>query len=126
MPTGAVIERGSNANGEYLRFADGTQICTHSFDAGDTMAIGAGTFADPYRSAGLTWDFPAVFADVPAGFSAICRTDANAQARIQYLVGRYLTAAQASQMQVVRGSSSNTDSATAPTTVHLTAAGRWI
>jgi len=27
-PTGAVIERGSNANGEYMRFADGTQICT--------------------------------------------------------------------------------------------------
>jgi len=27
-PTGAVIERGSNANGEYIRFADGTQICT--------------------------------------------------------------------------------------------------
>lgn len=27
VPTGAVIERGSNANGEYVRFADGTQIC---------------------------------------------------------------------------------------------------
>lgn len=28
VPTGAVIQRGSNANGEYVRFADGTQICT--------------------------------------------------------------------------------------------------
>jgi hypothetical protein len=28
VPTGAIIERGSNANGEYVRFADGTQICT--------------------------------------------------------------------------------------------------
>lgn len=27
-PTGAVIESGSNANGSYVRFADGTQICT--------------------------------------------------------------------------------------------------
>ncbi|WP_234844803.1 pyocin knob domain-containing protein, partial [Sinorhizobium meliloti] len=27
IPTGAIIERGSNANGEYVRFADGTQIC---------------------------------------------------------------------------------------------------
>jgi hypothetical protein len=26
-PTGAVIEHGSNANGDYLRLADGTQIC---------------------------------------------------------------------------------------------------
>lgn len=27
VPTGAIIERGSNANGDYVRFADGTQIC---------------------------------------------------------------------------------------------------
>lgn len=27
MPTGAIIERGSNANGEYVRYADGTQMC---------------------------------------------------------------------------------------------------
>lgn len=29
VPTGAVIERGSNANGEYVRIVDGTQICTN-------------------------------------------------------------------------------------------------
>lgn len=28
VPTGAIIERGGNANGEYVRLADGTQICT--------------------------------------------------------------------------------------------------
>jgi hypothetical protein len=28
VPTGAVIERGVNASGEYIRFADGTQSCT--------------------------------------------------------------------------------------------------
>jgi hypothetical protein len=28
VPTGAIIERGSNANGEYIRWADGTQICS--------------------------------------------------------------------------------------------------
>lgn len=38
VPTGAIIERGSNANGEYVRFADGTQICT---TAQRTYAIGA-------------------------------------------------------------------------------------
>nr|WP_319484517.1 DUF2793 domain-containing protein [uncultured Cohaesibacter sp.] len=30
VPTGAIIERGSNANGDYVRFADGTQICTNA------------------------------------------------------------------------------------------------
>lgn len=28
VPTGAIIERGSNANGEYVKFVDGTMICT--------------------------------------------------------------------------------------------------
>ncbi|WP_062762135.1 DUF2793 domain-containing protein [Falsirhodobacter sp. alg1] len=28
VPTGSAMERGSNANGDYVRFADGTQICT--------------------------------------------------------------------------------------------------
>ena len=32
VPTGAIIERGSNANGSYARFADGTQICTRNVD----------------------------------------------------------------------------------------------
>lgn len=27
VPTGAIIERGANANGEYVKFADGTMIC---------------------------------------------------------------------------------------------------
>ena len=27
VPTGAIIERGSNANGEFVKYADGTQIC---------------------------------------------------------------------------------------------------
>lgn len=27
IPTGAIIERGSNANGEYIKFADGTLVC---------------------------------------------------------------------------------------------------
>jgi len=30
IPTGAVIERGGNGNGEYVRFADGTQLCTNA------------------------------------------------------------------------------------------------
>lgn len=57
-PTGAILERGSNANGDYLRLADGTQICTRS--------------AVPltYRSAnhiGADWTFPASFAASPFG-----------------------------------------------------------
>jgi hypothetical protein len=46
-PTGAVIETGSNANGTYLRLADGTQICWHAMTS---------------SAAGQTlWNFPAAF-----------------------------------------------------------------
>jgi hypothetical protein len=53
VPSGAVIERGANANGDYVRFADGTQLC---WIAGVTFA---------FNSADLltyTWTFPAGFA----------------------------------------------------------------
>lgn len=39
LPTGAVIEHGSNANGRFTRFADGTQICWRS--ASINLAAGA-------------------------------------------------------------------------------------
>lgn len=55
VPTGAVIERGSNANGEYVRFADGTQICT-LLVTGGSFASGATTW---------TWTFPAGFSAPP-------------------------------------------------------------
>lgn len=57
VPTGAVIERGTNANGEYVRFADGTQICTRI------------TLDLLYASATICrgdWTFPAAFASQPS------------------------------------------------------------
>ena len=39
-PTGAIIQRGSNANGEFVRFADGTQICTNGNNAITTNPAG--------------------------------------------------------------------------------------
>lgn len=32
IPTGAIIESGSNANGRYTKYADGTMICTNYID----------------------------------------------------------------------------------------------
>jgi hypothetical protein len=52
LPMGAVIETGTNANGTYTRFADGTQVCRRS------LAASAG--------AAVTWTFPAAFAAAPA------------------------------------------------------------
>ncbi|WP_112311310.1 DUF2793 domain-containing protein [Pseudogemmobacter bohemicus] len=58
VPAGAVIERGSNANGEYIRYADGTQICWRNTlsVASASTALGSG-----FTSAALTWTYPVAF-----------------------------------------------------------------
>jgi len=43
VPTGAIIERGSNANGEYVRWADGTQICTKNLTGQGPISTTVGT-----------------------------------------------------------------------------------
>lgn len=62
VPTGAIIERGSNANGEYVRFADGTQICNASLTINSTISV---ALLGGYRNTGQTWIYPAAFAAVP-------------------------------------------------------------
>lgn len=60
VPTGAVIERGSNANGYYVRFADGTQIC---------MARLTATTDANFLS--VAWSFPASFFEIPLADFAV-------------------------------------------------------
>ncbi len=62
QPTGAVIERGSNANGEFVRFADGTQVCTRT---GLSVAAVSTALGAMFRSADMVWTFPAAFAVAP-------------------------------------------------------------
>lgn len=62
VPTGAIIERGSNANGEYVRYADGTQICTNNSFGFSDRTTGAGSL---FKTADLLWTFPAVFSTPP-------------------------------------------------------------
>lgn len=67
---GAIIERGSNANGEYVRFADGTQICTFSAPGvGCTIASGP-----LFRSEDFTWTYPVAFASVPTWSASVQST----------------------------------------------------
>ena len=63
VPTGAVIQRGSNANGEFVRFADGTQICTRLvFRASEPMTTAV---AGIHVSDSSDYAFPASFAANP-------------------------------------------------------------
>ncbi len=66
VPTGAIIERGKNANGEYVKFADGTLICIQTIQF--TSAINAliGGKGSVYGSGGVpTVAMPASFIAIP-------------------------------------------------------------
>lgn len=58
IPTGAIIESGSNANGEFTKFADGTMICRFSVvtsTGGGTTKTLPATFIDTsYKVVGGT------------------------------------------------------------------------
>lgn len=61
---GREIERGSGANGDYVKFADGTMICTHRMTAA-ALAVATAYFGG-FRSATATvWTYPAAFSTTP-------------------------------------------------------------
>lgn len=63
--SGAIIERGSNANGRYVRFADGTQICWGNNTQRYSATVQAGS-AGYHQGVGAP-TYPAAFAgDLPA------------------------------------------------------------
>lgn len=54
VPTGAIIERGSNANGQFVKYADGTLICTMDASYSNITTAVGGIF----RSAITTQTLP--------------------------------------------------------------------
>lgn len=63
VPTGAVIETGTNANGTYIKFADGTMICRHtSAQLTTSIAVASPMYMSPL----ITLTFPAAFVAVPS------------------------------------------------------------
>jgi len=60
VPTGALIQRGSNANGEFVRFADGTMICAGTTAISTAIST---AFEGGFRSGGQTQTFPSAFVD---------------------------------------------------------------
>ena len=62
VPTGAIIEIGFNANGEYVRFANGTQICRFGVSVNAALSV---PYLGAYVSEWITWTFPAAFISRP-------------------------------------------------------------
>lgn len=109
-PNGAVIERGSNANGDYVRFADGTQICSVTLGAVACDTADGALFA----SAEADWTFPMGFA---TGTAPAVSGGAGA-------TGRFVGCGTPTETQVaIKVLSSTSDTAQVSPTI--LAVGRW-
>ncbi|CUH67960.1 hypothetical protein TG4357_03307 [Thalassovita gelatinovora] len=122
-PTGAVIEKGSNANGAYTRWADGTQICTHKIDLGSIIAAGSGTRSAPYFTSTTTWTYPAAFAAAPIVPCGVAPDGTgNAYDRAVALVVLSPGTTATGSINAYRFTDSSAD---LNVTAHLSAIGRW-
>ena len=74
QPTGAVIERGSNANGTYTRLADGTQIQKRSISL-DMSQAAAASFALPAANTGRAEAFIAAGVQASLPYSTASTLD---------------------------------------------------
>jgi hypothetical protein len=123
VPTGALIERGSNANGDYIRFADGTQICWGSVDCGSILAEGAGTSANPYRTLSTGKAFPAAFSATPVVPQPQVTDTGGTAPQDRAVVATYATSA--STLSVLRLHRTTTSAVAATFTASYVAIGRW-
>lgn len=94
-PTGAIIERGSNANGSYIRFADGTQICHFKSTTALVTTVVVGSV---FASVLGTFTFPVAFIAPPgvalnAVFSAVTAPWVSGAAVTTTTAGIYLLSA---------------------------------
>lgn len=65
VPTGTVIERGSNANGEYTKYADGTLICSRRRPMTRVLQTAAGSALFSTSAGETQVDYPLAFVSVP-------------------------------------------------------------
>lgn len=103
-PTGAVIESASNANGNYTRFADGTQVCWYS--EFPTLS-----------NAPAIWTFPAVFAS--GDVAVVASANMSSAAQLVSVSGQTASTVDVRSWDAASGSEAVAPSA------HIIAYGRW-
>lgn len=112
IPTGAIIETGSNANGRYIKYADGTMICHGLFSLG-TCAVTTTTGSSFYTASTNTLTYA-------AGFIAAPTVTANCQNASTIWVTRIIPSTSTADIRLVSSTSTSTS-----ISVLYTAIGRW-
>ena len=115
VPTGAIVERGNNANGEYVRFADGTQICQFRQTG---IAVATAAVGGLYRSGAIGWTFPAAFVLGSVNGATI-------QARVSHSSGLCVNVPYGGRTTQVANATAYAVTSVADTEVFWLALGRW-
>ena len=71
-----IKESGSNSNGNYIKFEDGTMICEHSYTVNATVNTAAGGMY--MNGTASTWTFPATFSAAPRVIGSLTRASSRA------------------------------------------------
>lgn len=83
VPTGAIIEKGSNSNGEYTKFADGTLICRRVITTADVNTnMNVPDNLGGYRGGQTLIAFPATFSGQPAGCGDVVNNPDGARCNV--------------------------------------------
>ncbi|MGP3789767.1 hypothetical protein [Pseudomonas sp. B392_1p] len=104
VPTGAIIESGSNANGSYWRYAGGMQICTHKLNVESGVNVHK------------NWVYPAPFSEDPNVYGSTVQGSTTDPANIGFSV--VFNSHSSLYTKLAFTSPSNVSS-------HITAIGRW-
>jgi hypothetical protein len=113
VPTGAIIEQGSNVNGRYVRWADGTQVCTHQM-AGTTAGDGV-----------ATWTLPASFSYTPRVFAGVNFSASTQTGQVRTVVTEPTGASTAKFKVWVATDAAAPNFAASAASTDLLAIGRW-
>lgn len=121
LPTGAMIESGMNSNGAYIRWADGTQICSLAGSINPTMATASGALFSNDEAGQYVWTFPAAFVAAPTMSSGVSRaTFDSRRIFITYNGDNPVTTTQAKL-----SFASTTSAGSLGLRLHTVAFGRW-
>lgn len=83
VPTGAIIEKGSNSNGEYTKFADGTLICRRVITTADVNTnMSVPDNLGGYRGGQTLIAFPATFSGQPVGCGDVVNNPDGARCNV--------------------------------------------
>ena len=122
--TGRIVERGSNSDGEWVRFADGTQICFHTSDPLDGITEES-DISNLFQSGTLTPDFPQSFSNTPSQYCSSYKTSGGSvgsYAQFDVTTGESVALQTWNRARLYRIGSSTSDTSIA---IYFAAIGRW-